>query len=62
MTTERPVPRLTLTTQEWRLVLTAGLAATYVLAWVAFGTHLPSPGTRRYRRWPPGPQRRGVAR
>ena len=41
MTTERPVPRLTLTTAEWRLVLTAGLTATYVLAWVAFGTHLP---------------------
>ena len=41
MTTERAVPRFTLTTHEWRLVLTAGLSATYVLAWIAFGTHLP---------------------
>lgn len=40
MTTERPVPHLTLTTQEWRLVLTAGLAASYALAWVAFAPHL----------------------
>lgn len=41
MTTEKPTPRPTLTAPEWRLVLTAGLAVSYAVAWVAFATHLP---------------------
>ena len=44
-TSVRPEPRLTLTTPEWRLLLTGTLAATYVLAWVAFGSHLPDRGS-----------------
>ena len=43
-TSVRPEPRLTLTTQSGDSLLTGRLAATYALAWVAFGSHLPGPG------------------
>jgi hypothetical protein len=51
MTTERrgdpkPKPRLDLSALEWRLLLTAALAATYVLAWFEFRTSLPASAVR----------------
>lgn len=41
MTTDRKDARITLTTSEWRLLLTAALAATYGLAWIAFAVQGP---------------------
>ena len=52
MKTDRPEPRLDLSPLEWRLLLTAGLASTYLLAWFAVQPSLqdaatPPPSSRQ---------------
>ncbi len=51
MKTDRPEPRLDLSPLEWRLLLTAGLASTYLLAWFAVQPTLqdaaPPPSSRQ---------------
>ena len=51
MTTERrgaprPKPRIDLSSLEWRLLLTAALAATYAFAWFELGAALPASAVR----------------